>query len=170
MTTILNIGLNYLLISKIGILGAALATLISQSFSILILLGIFKGTRNIFKNLIKGLLGIDIDIKSIFAVIKSKFSKKKCEVLNTDQTYDTLSKEIIILDDCNCTKLIELDTSDEILIDSKSLNKADTNNPKDLETNNQELSADNDNNTNESMSDDNTENDVKINNIEEEKE
>ena len=50
-----NIVLNYYLIPQYGIVGAAMATLISQMVSVLLLTALFKRTRKIFYCQIKAL-------------------------------------------------------------------------------------------------------------------
>lgn len=76
-TVVLNVILNWILIPRIGVVGAAIATLASEICANIISPLLFKKTRNIGVNILQAMFFKGINIKSLIGVFKNKFFKKK---------------------------------------------------------------------------------------------
>lgn len=69
---LINIGLNFLLIPKMGVVGAAIATLIAYTLSATLLNAVFKPTRNIFKQQLIALTAIFTKPKQLLYLINDR--------------------------------------------------------------------------------------------------
>ena len=110
LTVVVNASLNVILIPRLSVVGAAIATLVSEFFVCIIAPLLLKPTRNIAINILQGIVFKGVNIKPLINSIKNRFFKKSASAVAVEQN--------AVQNDCKQTDKSETNNIDNGTIDN----------------------------------------------------
>ena len=117
LTVAVNATLNAILIPRLTVVGASIATLISEFFVCIIAPLFFKQTRNIAANILQGIVFKGVKIKPLINSSKSRFFKKSAPAVSDSQSEENRTTLTENKEECYVNSAVEIDKkSDNIEI------------------------------------------------------